>query len=104
MVNATGEAAHRSVLVDTGFNGWIGLSDQTLGELNAAPTNDADIVLADGTSRTVEQFMVVVVWENNLRVVTALKSGTDLIGMRMLQGNRLSMDVVQSGLIEVSRL
>ena len=102
MIDATGEAAPRSFMVDTGFNGWLGLSAETLDELDAWPTNDAFIMLADGTQRTVEQFMVTVVWENNLTVVTALNSGIDLMGMRMLQGNRLTMDVKQSGSIEIS--
>ena len=93
MIHASGEATHRSMMVDTGFNGWLWLSDQTLSELLVWPTNDADIMLADGTARTVEQFLVVAVWQNNITVVTALKSGIDLIGMRMLQGSRLSMDV-----------
>ena len=42
------------------------------------------------------------VWQNNITVVTALNSGIDLMGMRMLQGNRLTMDVKQSGSIEIS--
>ena len=102
VIHATGEAARRSFMVDTGFNGWLGLSDETLGELDVWPTSDADIMLADGTQRTVEQFMVTVVWENNLTVMTALKSGIDLIGMRMVQGNRLTMDVKQAGVVEIS--
>ena len=61
----------RSFMVDTGFNGWLGLSDETLGRLDAWPIDEAGILLGDGSERRIEQFLVSVLWQDDIRVVTA---------------------------------
>lgn len=86
------------VVVDTGFTGALMLPQALIEQLALTPLTIAKLRLGDGTVVEMDEFSVEVVWHGHRKIVTAIASpGEALLGMRLLRGSKLSMDVVEGG-------
>ena len=67
--------------------------------------DETDFVLADGSAIRMRTYSVVVGWYDRLRHVIVVEvDGSPLVGMSMLMGSSLTIDIVPNGKVEIKRL
>lgn len=92
-------------ILDTGFTGGLTLPADIVRRLNPLSAGTRRAILADGNSVALEAFLVTVVWSGQNREVLALQSdGGPLVGLSLLDGSRLIMDVVFGGDVWIDEL
>ena len=79
-------------VLDTGFDGEIGLSPETLAQLGARRSHTEDARLADGSVIQVDVFEVDLEWDGRWTTVYAEALGSALIGTRLCEGYRLDVE------------
>lgn len=93
------------VVVDTGFNGALTLPTGTVQELALVRRSTERGTLADGSEALLAVHLATVIWDGLPRRVRALAtSRTPLVGMALLNGYELSMQVVGGGTVRISAL
>lgn len=86
------------IVVDTGFNGALTLTAETIKQLNLRAAGEMEVVLADGSAITAFNFEAWVQWgEGRVRVVAQQTTGEALIGMALLQNHELTVEVRDGG-------
>jgi clan AA aspartic protease len=98
--------AHNPLLahaaVDTGFNGFLALSSRAIATLGLPCVGFRKTTLASGAQATVRIYNAIVHWHGQPRVVHAVEvQGGALVGMSLLRGNRLTVDVVVNGSVRI---
>jgi clan AA aspartic protease len=90
-------------LIDTGFNGFLTLPANIIAELGL-PWSGSDIVtLGDGSETLFDLYAATVIWDGQFRTVDIADSeSVPLIGMALLQGYRLMIDVVPKGAVTIA--
>ena len=94
-----------SVTVDTGFTGWLTLPPDLIQELGLKYWGTRDAVLADGKELSVDLYSVLISWDGQIlpRLVHQSDS-TPLIGMHLMAGYHLAVDVREGGNVTLSAL
>ena len=91
--------------VDTGFTGALTLPSTLVRELSLAYLIEQRALLADGREVVVNVHEATVVWDGRARQVRVLATGgTPLVGMALLHGYELSMQVVTGGAVRIAEL
>ena len=102
---ADGRAEVAHAAVDTGFTEFLALPPALTVGLGLPFAGLADMTLADGSETVLHVFDAVVHWHGQRVQVPAFEAaGTPLIGMKLLRGSRLNMDVVENGRVEIHPL
>jgi clan AA aspartic protease len=92
-------------IVDTGFDGFLTLSPVVVAALRLAYHSPVLGTLADGTVVALRQYEAVVSWDGQNRDILVLEAdGGPLIGMSLLYGSRVILDVVDGGLVTIQAL
>ena len=92
-------------VIDTGFTGFLMLPSDLINRLNLPLIGKRNVLLADGNSVPLNLYRVKVIWHSVERVVYVLQSDTEsLVGMSLLQGSRLTLDVVPDGDVTIAPL
>ena len=100
--DASGQPRRIEATLDTGFNGFLLLPTELVLELGIPFLTPATVTLADGNEDTFDLYRAEVIWDGELRSVRAYASDGDaLIGMRMLDGYNLNMDVEPGGRVAI---
>ena len=82
-------------VIDTGYNGYLTLSAALVATLGLAFAGNRSGTLADGSTVVLDVFLGIVSWHGQRReVLIAQAQGIPLIGMSLLDGSRLTIDVV----------
>lgn len=90
------------VVIDTGFSDYLTLSSAQIAALALPFRLRQTFTLADGSDVEFDVYSATVVWDNRDRIVAALSADGDcLVGMRMLRGHHLFMDVIDGGEVRV---
>ncbi len=93
-----GSAISVDLVVDTGFNGHVALSRNPIVALGLPHLASAHATLADGSGAEVDLYLGVVRWEGTTReVIVVLAQGAALAGMSLLEGSRVTIDVISGG-------
>ncbi len=94
-----------SAIIDTGFSGALLLTPDAIAALQLVPTGAGEAMLADGELVTLPIYEAVVIWNGSPRIVAVISAdGTPLLGMQLLRGFRLLMDVLPHGTVEIKAL
>lgn len=94
----SGRSREIEAVVDTGFNGYLTLPPELASALGLSFLTTNPVLLADGGEATFDVYRATVLWDGRPRDVDAhLSDTTPLVGMRLLDGSRLSMDVEDGG-------
>lgn len=102
---ADGRAQLAKAAVDTGFTEFLALPPALISGLGLPFAGLADFTLADGSETVLHVFDAVVRWHGRRALVPAVEAeGVPLIGMKLLRGSRLAMDVVEDGRVEIRPL
>lgn len=92
-------------VIDTGFTGHLTLPPGEVLRLGLTPLGSRYVTLADGSEAPLDVFRATVVWDGrrrNVRVFAA--DGGPLVGMALLSGSRLTVDVVPGGDLVIEAL
>ena len=89
-------------VIDTGFNGNLILPGDLVERLNLQLAGKRRATLGDGNTVLLDVCIASVLWYKERREVLALRAdGGPLIGMSLLHGNRLNMEVVNGGEVTI---
>jgi clan AA aspartic protease len=93
------------VVLDTGFNGYLTLPSSAIDELQLRTVGARLVTLGDGSTTVLYIFRARVRWHEGERGVLVLQSdGVPLLGMALLYGSRVILDVVDNGNVVVDSL
>lgn len=91
--------------IDTGFTGFLTLSPALVELLQLPYWEASEFTLGDGSSVRLDVYKGRVSWDGLVREVLILEAeGTSLVGMSLLYGYRLTMDVVDGGPVTIEAL
>ena len=92
-------------VLDTGFTGDLLLSADVIQRLAVVPHDEINAALADGQGVKLNGWLGSVFWHNRMRsVVMAQADGEPLLGTKLLQGNRVTIDVRVDGDVVIEEL
>jgi clan AA aspartic protease len=100
-----GQEGDVEFLLDTGFNGAITLPPAACTLLALPYVRPQPTGLADGSRVLLDVHEATLLWDGRSRVVEVLaKDGTALIGMALLDGSDVRLQVTDGGLITIEPL
>ena len=92
-------------VLDTGFTEFIALPPDEIASLGLPLVGMQRMILADGSVTALAVYDAVVHWHDARIVVQAIETeGGALVGMALLHGSRLTMEVVEDGTVHVEPL
>ena len=92
-------------LVDTGFNGGLTLSTESIAALGVPEKTVMEVTLADGRVRDVQTYVGAVALNGkSKRVLIAESPTTPLLGTDLLWGFSLYIEFQSNGTVEITRL
>jgi clan AA aspartic protease len=100
-----GQATTVTAIVDTGFDGALILPPSLVTALQLPFRKRAPMVLGDGTEAAADVHLATVQWDDTARQeeVTVFESEA-LVGMRLLAGYRLTIQVIPGGQVLIESL
>ncbi len=100
-----GQLTTARVAIDTGFTGTLVIDRKDARDLQLESRENGSYTLADGSTVAAPRFAVDVEWMGAwLPVMAVCMDGGRLLGMRLLEGCRLEMEVVAGGAVEIAPL
>lgn len=94
-----------SVVVDTGFTGWLTLPPELIRELGLKYQGERYTVFADGQGTMVELYVARISWDGQaLHRLVHQSDSVPLIGMYLMTGYHLAVDVRAGGAVTLSEL
>ena len=89
-------------VIDTGFNGFLTLPPELVGELSLTLEGIGRATLGDGSEVTFPFYDVGVLWDGQVRYGLAdAAATTPLVGMSLLRGYELHIDIEPGGRVVV---
>ena len=89
-------------VVDTGYNGFLTLPEAVVAQLALPYSHAVPVILADDTEAEWDVHRAGVLWDGQLRGIDAHAGGsTPLIGMLLLDGYNLNIDVKVGGRVVI---
>jgi clan AA aspartic protease len=97
---------HRiEVIIDTGFNGFLTLPSALVYILRLPLVGNRRATLGDGSVIVLDVYLATVLWHSQEREVLVLQADGDaLVGMSLLYGNRVILDIVDDGDVLIDEL
>ena len=97
-----GQSETLSAVIDTGFSGFITLPPDLIARMELPYSATESMVLANGSESPFRIFKATVHWHGQRMAVPVHESDADaLVGMALLYGSRLIMDIVENGPVRV---
>ncbi len=94
-----------AAVIDTGYTGDLTLPAHVVATLQLPSAGHRRGVLADGSMVNLQVYFATVDWHGRAKDILVLEtSGTALIGMRLLNGSKITMDVVDGGSVLIEEL
>jgi len=92
-------------VVDTGFTDYLTIPSRWVNELGLRFRESMTYELANGELAAFDLFEVRVLWDGRWRnIVASVADGGPLVGMALLHGQRLTVDVIDGGRVEIRAL
>lgn len=104
-VGGLNSAAKIKAVLDTGFTGYLTLPSALINRLNLQQAGEQRAILGDENRVVLKRYVAKVLWHGAERNVFVLQAeGGPLIGMSLLYGSRLILDVVTDGDVTIDAL
>ena len=98
----TGRDLEVEAVVDTGFDRFLTLPPRVVSELGLTFAGVNLVQLADGSEAALDGYAVTVLWDSRPRRVVAYVSDTaPLVGMALLAGHSLCVDIEAGGRLTI---
>lgn len=92
-------------VIDTGYNGHLTLPNRLIVALDLPFAGHRRGMLADGSDLLLDMYLATVIWHGEPREVLVSEArGAALVGMSLLRGSRLTVDVVEGGHVAIEEL
>ncbi len=102
---ADGTIFKHDASIDTGFNGWLSLPPDLIVELNLRWKRRGRAMLGDGSECVFDVYEATVVWDNALLTIPLDEANAEpLVGMSLMEGYQLTMQVIASGRVELRKM
>ncbi len=103
--NSSGQAHLTEAVVDSGFNGYLTLPPALIASCGLSWLYQQQGFLADGTVHTFDVYQATILWDGQPRTVeTEALDVKPLVGMAMLEGHKLEMEVRNGGGVTIQTL
>ena len=100
-----GKVYAQDAIVDTGFNGWLSLSPDLIAQLNLTWKRRGRAILGDGSECVFNVYEAVLVWDGNLLTIPVDEADSEpLIGMSLMEGYQLMVQVFEGGRVELNKV
>lgn len=100
--SASGQERPLEAVIDTGFTDFLTLPPSLIASLQLPFWEAVEFTLGDGSTVAFATHIAIVVWDGQDREVLVLASeGGPLVGMSLLYGYRVVIDVVDGGIVTV---
>jgi clan AA aspartic protease len=100
-----GKVYTEEAIVDTGFNGWLSLPPDLIAQLNLKWKRRGRAILGDGTECVFDVYEAVLVWDENLLTIPIDEADSEpLVGMSLMEGYQLKVQVFEGGHVELIKL
>ena len=97
-----GRTIEVEAVVDTGFNRFVALPVEIITALGTPPVGSNRVMLGDGSEAYLDVYGVTVLWEGAPKRVDAYAADTTpLLGMRLLDGHSLYVEVEVGGRVVI---
>ena len=107
-VDVTGPGQHIQrieAVIDTGYNGYLTLPGHYVNGLQLSFAGHRRGRLAVGTVILLEMYQAKVKWHGRQRdVLVSRTDGFPVLGMAMMEGSRLTMDIIDQGDVTIETL
>ncbi|REJ87579.1 MAG: clan AA aspartic protease [Planctomycetota bacterium] len=105
-VSAPGQPPQQvAAVIDTGYNGYLTLPGQLVTALRLPFVGQRRGTLADGSVTRLDVYLATVPWHGHPKeVLISQAAGAPLIGMSLLDGSRMTVDVVDGGDVTIDEL
>jgi clan AA aspartic protease len=101
----SGQGHEIEAVVDTGFDGWLSLPPSIISVLNLPWRRRGLALLADGSERVFDIYEATVQWHRQARRIAVDSADTaPLVGMALLEGRELKMQVRAGGKLQIRPL
>ena len=98
----SGAESNVDAIIDSGFSSSLTLPATMVAALGLVRQSGGSATLADGSVRQFDICAAEVEWDGNWRAVLVYAVGNEsLLGMRLLAGHKLVIEVVPGGLVEI---
>jgi clan AA aspartic protease len=92
-------------VIDTGFTDYVTLPREIVNTLGLRYSQSMDFELADGEVAMFDLYECELLWNGvHRQVLVTVTEGGSLLGMSLLDGHRLVMDVVAGGVVTIDPL
>ncbi|MBM4031673.1 MAG: clan AA aspartic protease [Planctomycetes bacterium] len=99
---AGGPAMTLACILDTGFDGFVALAPSQMAALGLRPAGTQRVTLGDGSEAHLPLYNVPILWHGRRLAVPALEvEGAPLLGMALLHGSEVGMQVVEGGFVRI---
>jgi len=103
VMGTAGRSKRVAFVVDTGFDGGITLPSSIAGELELPTKGSGVVTLGDGSQTDYDFTEAFVSWNGRpRRVMVDIAETFPLLGMRLMEGHELRVDVVRSGRVTIT--
>ncbi|MCY3603081.1 MAG: aspartyl protease family protein [Chloroflexi bacterium] len=98
----SGESRPVDAVVDTGFSRFLTLPPSLVEELGLPFAGARLVILADGSEVALDAYAASVLWDGHMREIVAYAADTTpLVGMSMLDGHSLYVEVEDGGRVVI---
>lgn len=105
LIGTNGNDVYVQAVVDTGYTGSLSLSPSLIAELGLQWRSMGCGLLADGSEMLFDVYEAVLDWDGKRVIVLVAEADADpLIGMRLLRGHELKVQVRSAGEVTITRL
>lgn len=93
-------------VMDTGFNGFLTLPNDVISALGLPLAGDRRATLADESEVSMDMHLAHIIWHEGREydILVLRAEGGPLLGMELLHGNRVVLDVIEDGDVSINAL
>ena len=100
-----GKVYTQDAIIDTGFNGWLSLPPDLIAQLNLKWKRRGRAILGDGSECVFNVYEAVLVWDGNFLTIPIDEANSEpLVGMSLMEGYQLMVQVFEGGRVELSKV
>ncbi len=100
-----GEEQGVAAIIDTGFSGFLTLPASIVEALALPWLGRGQALVGDGSHQAFDLYTASIVWDNAPRSIQVAATETEpLLGIEMLYGHELRMQVVEDGVVAIDTL
>jgi clan AA aspartic protease len=101
----SGQKEKIEAVVDTGYTGWLSLRPAQITELELSWRRKGRAVLADGSETVFDVYEGTAIWDRRVQRIAVDAADADpLVGMALLAGYELKMQVRSGGKVTIKAL